>query len=35
LKTLINLEPIHQTGHNCKTTAIAAVENYFANQIGF
>lgn len=30
----INLEPVVQTGHNCKITAIAAVENYFAQQLG-
>lgn len=34
-KALIPLKPVHQTGHNCKTTAIAAVDQYFASQLGF
>ena len=32
---LINLNPVHQTGHNCKSTAIATVDKYFAEKIGF
>ena len=35
MKKLIELEPVHQTGHNCKPVAIAAVENYFAALVGF
>ena len=35
MKKLINLKPTHQTGHNCKTTAIATVDKYFADQLGF
>jgi hypothetical protein len=35
MKKYIKLEPIPQTGHNCKPTAIAAVDKYFANQLGF
>jgi hypothetical protein len=35
MKKQINLKPIQQTGHNCKPTAIAAVEKFFADQLGF
>lgn len=35
MKKLINLKPTHQTGHNCKTTAIATVDKYFAEKLGF
>lgn len=35
MKKQINLKPIQQTGHNCKPTAIAAVDNFFADQLGF
>lgn len=35
MKKLINLKPTLQTGHNCKPTAIATADEYFANQLGF
>ncbi len=35
MRKLIKLTPVHQTGHNCKTTAIATTDNYFAERLGF
>lgn len=35
MNVLIELAPITQTGHNCKPTAIAAVEQYFSEQLHF
>jgi hypothetical protein len=33
--TKIEINPVKQTGHNCKITAIAAVDAYFANLVNF
>ncbi|EHL31980.1 hypothetical protein LDG_6150 [Legionella drancourtii LLAP12] len=35
MKKFIKLAPVHQTGHNCKTTAIATTDNYFSKRQGF
>ena len=34
MKKKLEFVPIPQTGHNCKTTAIAAVDQYFARKLG-
>jgi hypothetical protein len=31
----IQVDPVHQTGHNCKSTAIASVDKYFGTKLGF
>lgn len=35
MKKKIALEPVPQTGHNCKTTAIASVDKYYGEKLGF
>lgn len=35
MKNKHEIEPIDQTGHNCKSTAIAAVDQFYAKKIGF
>lgn len=35
MEKLIDLKPVIQTGHNCKTTAIAAVDQYYADKHKF
>ena len=35
MKKSISVTPIHQTGHNCKITAIATVDKHFADKVGF
>jgi hypothetical protein len=34
-KKVIPINAVHQTGHNCKTTAIASVDQYFGETVGF
>ncbi len=35
MKKTINIKPIHQTGHNCKPTAIATIDQYYGQKFGF
>lgn len=35
MKKQIELIPVQQTGHNCKITAIATIDKYFAKKLGF
>jgi hypothetical protein len=35
MKKYIEISPVPQTGHNCKITAIATIDNYFAKLVGF
>lgn len=35
MKEFIKLQPIYQTGHNCKITAIATIDKFFGRKLGF
>lgn len=35
MKNCLPVTPVKQTGHNCKITAIAAIDQYYAQQLGF
>jgi hypothetical protein len=35
MKIELDFQPVFQTGHNCKPVAIAAVEQYYAKQLGY
>ena len=35
MRKIIELSPVSQTGHNCKITAIASIEKFYAEKLNF